>query len=123
MYVSKGNIAEFDVIIIGASFAGLSVASKLKGNILLIDRCNIGDCQISACGAPVDVVKEIGCADSILYVSNIFSLHINNKRIGFYFGRPYCTFDFKKFCQIFSSKTNAIFIKANVVRVEKNDKT
>jgi len=122
MNFSKGNIAEFDVIIIGASFAGLSVASRLKGNILLIDKCNIGDCQISACGAPVDVVKEIGCEDSVLQVSNIFSFHVNKKRVDFYLEKPYCTFDFKKFCQIFASKTDAIFIKANVVRVEKNDK-
>jgi len=122
MYFSRGDITEFDVIIIGASFAGLSVASKLKGNILLIDKCNIGDCQISACGTPVDVVKEIGCEDSILKVSNIFSFHVNKKRVDFYLEKPYCTFDFKKFCQILGSKTNAIFIKANVVRVEKNDK-
>ncbi|NIO48863.1 MAG: hypothetical protein GTN73_05420 [Candidatus Aminicenantes bacterium] len=122
MHFSKGNIEEFDVIIVGASFAGLSVASGLKGNILLIDRCNIGDCQISACGAPVDVVKEIGCEDSVLQASNIFSFHVNKKKIDFCLERPYCTFDFRKFCQIFASKTNAIFTKANVARVEKYDK-
>lgn len=39
----ESKLAEFDVIIIGASFAGLSVASELKGNILLIDKFNICD--------------------------------------------------------------------------------
>ena len=78
MNISKLSIPEFDVIIIGASFAGLSVASKLKGNILLIDKCNIGNCQISACGTPVDVIEKIGCQDSILQITNIFSFHVPN---------------------------------------------
>ena len=119
--LSKIYMTEFDVIIIGASFAGLSVASKLKGNVLLIDKFNIGDFQVSACGAPNDIVKEIGCEDSILQVSNIFSFHVNKKRVDFYLERPYCTFDFKKFCKILSSRTNALFKIANVKRVEKKD--
>ena len=119
--ISKVDMEEFDVIIIGASFAGLAVASKLRGNILLIDRFNIGEFQISACGAPYDVVKEIGCEDSVLQVSNIFSFHVNKKRINFYLEKPYCTFDFKKFCQILASRTNALFKIENVKRVEKKD--
>lgn len=32
---------KYDAIIIGASFAGLAVASRLRGNILLIDKKEI----------------------------------------------------------------------------------
>lgn len=121
MKTSALNVTEFDVIIIGASFAGLSVASKLNGHVLLIDKFNIGDFQISACGAPYDIVEEIGCEDSILQVSNIFSFHVNRKRVDFYLERPYCTFDFKKFCKILSSRTDALFKIANVKSIKKKD--
>jgi flavin-dependent dehydrogenase len=32
---------KYDAIIVGASFAGLAVASRLRGNILLIDKKEI----------------------------------------------------------------------------------
>jgi flavin-dependent dehydrogenase len=49
----------YDVIIAGASFAGLSVASRLQAKVLLIDRFDIGTYQISACGTPYDVVTDL----------------------------------------------------------------
>lgn len=65
---------KYDAIIVGASFAGLSVASQLKGKVLLIDKHDIGTVQISACGAPFDVIKEIGCGDSVLQISEFCSI-------------------------------------------------
>ncbi|MBW1999086.1 MAG: FAD-binding oxidoreductase [Deltaproteobacteria bacterium] len=35
-------MAEYDVVIVGASFAGLSVAFQLDGRVLLIDPYDIG---------------------------------------------------------------------------------
>jgi len=40
---------EYDAIIAGASFAGLAAADNLEGDILLIDRKEIGTRQTSAC--------------------------------------------------------------------------
>jgi flavin-dependent dehydrogenase len=111
----------YDVIIVGASFAGLAVASKLKGKVLLIDRADIGTYQISACATPYDIIKELKCEDSVFQICDTFSLHINMKRIDFHFEKPYCTFDFTKFCNQLHLKNKACFLKANVVRVEKND--
>ena len=45
----------FDVVICGASFAGLAVARELAGSgadVLVIDRYEIGERQTSACAAP-----------------------------------------------------------------------
>ncbi|NOZ64563.1 MAG: hypothetical protein GXO71_06500 [Caldiserica bacterium] len=111
---------EYQVIIAGASFAGLSVASQLEGKVLLIDSADIGKRQISACGAPLDVIEGIGCKDSVLQVSHLFSLHVNGKEVNFYFKRPYCTFDYFQFCSQLYSKTNAQFLKATVQKVERN---
>lgn len=117
----KGNSVKiYDVIIAGASFAGLSVASKLKGKVLLIDMADIGKKQISACGAPLDVIEGVGCKDSVLQVSNIFSLHVNRREVEFNLKNPYCTFDYFRFCSQLYSGTNAEFLKAAVIRIEKN---
>ena len=49
---------EYDVIIAGASFAGLAVASRItRGKVLLIDRKEIGAYQVSTCGTTVGVVR------------------------------------------------------------------
>ncbi|NIO05571.1 MAG: hypothetical protein GTN74_13470 [Proteobacteria bacterium] len=109
----------YDVIIAGASFAGLSVASQVRGKVLLVDKYDIGTFQISACGAPYDVIKDIGCEDSILQISDTFSFHVNNKIIDIQLEKPYCTFSFAKFCHILNSKNNADFLKAKIVGVKK----
>ena len=45
----------WDVVVCGASFAGLTVARQLEGSgarVLVLDRYEIGDRQTSACGIP-----------------------------------------------------------------------
>ncbi len=110
---------EYDAVVAGASFAGLSVASRLRAKVLLIDKYDIGTFQISACGAPYDVIKGIGCKDSVLQTSNIFSFHVNKKRIDIHLEKPYCTFDFAKLCQTLNSKCDADFLRARVTGIEK----
>ena len=112
---------EYDVIIVGASFAGLSVASQLKKNVLLIDKSAIGTFQISACAAPYDILEQIGCVDSVLQICDVFSFHVNKKRIDLHFKRPYCPFDFARFCKQLYSKSNAEFLRAQALKVEKKD--
>ena len=46
---------DYDVLICGASFAGLAVARELAGSdarVLMIDRYEVGERQTSACGIP-----------------------------------------------------------------------
>jgi len=52
-----------DVLICGASFAGLAVARELAGSgadVLVIDRYEIGERQTSACGIPTDWMRAMG---------------------------------------------------------------
>lgn len=42
--------SEYDAIIVGASFAGLTVARELRGEVLLLDAHEVGSHQTSACG-------------------------------------------------------------------------
>ena len=110
---------KYDVIIAGASFAGLSVASRIgSGKVLLIDKNEIGAQQTSACGTSVNILKEIGCEDSILKSFTAAVLHIKNKKIDISLLEKYCTFNYKRFCKLFARQNRAEILKANVKAVE-----
>ena len=52
-----------DVLICGASFAGLAVARELAGSgadVLVVDRYEIGERQTSACGIPTEWLRATG---------------------------------------------------------------
>src|SRR2546423_15439639 len=53
---------EADVLICGASFAGLAVARELRGSggrVLMLDRYEIGERQTSACAAPTEWLEGL----------------------------------------------------------------
>ena len=57
-----------DVLICGASFAGLALARELEGTgarVLMLDRYEIGERQTSACAAPTEWLERLGLRDSI----------------------------------------------------------
>ena len=57
-----------DVVVCGASFAGLAVARELAGSgasVLVLDRYEIGERATSACAAPTVWLKAMGVAGSI----------------------------------------------------------
>src|SRR6516165_6227246 len=57
-----------DVVICGASFAGLTLARELEGTgarVTMLDRYEIGERQTSACAAPTEWLERLGVADSI----------------------------------------------------------
>jgi flavin-dependent dehydrogenase len=110
---------KYDVIIAGASFAGLAVASKItNSNVLLIDRNEIGTHQASACGTTVKAVKEAGCEKSILKTFDIATLHVENKETDIHLPEQFCTIDYKKFCKLLARQNTAEFLKANVKGVK-----
>ena len=60
-----------DVLICGASFAGLAVARELArtgADVLVIDRYEIGERQTSACGIPTRWLEVMGLTGSLQLV-------------------------------------------------------
>ncbi len=57
---------KYDAIIVGASFAGLTVAFRLRGNVLIIDKKEIGTGQTSACSTLLNTLQALACTDSVL---------------------------------------------------------
>lgn len=94
----NGALGVFDVVIAGASFAGLATARQLHGRVLLLDRRPIGDGVTSACAAPVRIVEAMGAAASVLQVHDLLVLHSPGGRAVWPLPEPFCTFDYRRFC-------------------------
>lgn len=108
----------YDTIIAGGSFAGLAVARELKGNVLLIDRKKIGSGTTSACGAPLHLLTELDCEDSIIQVFDEGVIHTAKTTWVFPLKPSYCTFDYEKFCQLMLEKIEADVLIAPVKGLE-----
>lgn len=94
----RSSSGPYDVIIAGASFAGLAAARRLRGRILLIDRVPIGEGVTSACAAPVRIVEMMGAVDAIQQEHNALVIHTPGRRVEWPLPEPFCTFDYRRFC-------------------------
>ena len=105
----------YDVIIVGASFAGLAVARQLRGEVLLLDRNEVGAVQTSACGTPLWVPQALGLERSVLQVHTKAVIHAPTRTVVFDVSdAPYCTFDYGAFCQGLLEQGRARFLRAAV---------
>src|SRR5581483_4334769 len=69
---------ECDVLICGASFAGLAVARELADSgagVLLVDRYEIGERQTSACGIPTAWLHVMGLQESLQQTFDELVIH------------------------------------------------
>jgi len=105
----------FDVIIAGASFAGLAVAQRLEGRrVVLLDRAPVGRGVTSACGAPVSIVNAMGAEGSILQVHDRLILHTPAGVAVWPLPEPFCTFDYQRFCELAWARARVEFLQATV---------
>src|SRR6202035_5792686 len=73
-----------DVLVCGASFAGLAVARELAGTrarVLVIDRYEIGERQTSACGIPTGWLTALGLQDSLQQTFGELVIHSPNAEV------------------------------------------
>lgn len=104
---------DYDCLIVGGSFAGLAAAAQIKrGRVLLIDKKEPGTFQRSACGTLLPTIEELGLEDSILQVFKTIIVHIDSRKVVFNLPYPFCTIDYKEFCQTLLKRSRAEFIKA-----------
>jgi flavin-dependent dehydrogenase len=108
----------YDVIIAGASFAGLAVASQLRGATLLLDRRPIGAGQTSACAMPLGLAMDWGCQPAIRQVHDVFYIHTASRTLRYSLYYPFCTVDYAAFCRTLFSRCQAEFRQAAITSVE-----
>src|SRR5690349_5649017 len=95
-----------DVLICGASFAGLAVARELAGSgasVLVIDRYEIGEKQTSACGIPTAWLEAMELTESLQQTFG--ELVINTPHITARFDLPwtFSTFDYRTLCAVLAA--------------------
>jgi menaquinone-9 beta-reductase len=112
-------VPEYDVIIVGASFAGLAVARRLRGRVLLLDRHQVGTVQTSACGTPLWVPHALGVASSVLQVHDRLTVRAGSHVITYDLTSvPFCTFDYRRFCEGLLSQCEVRFLRTPVVSLD-----
>src|SRR4051794_10104792 len=94
---------DFDVVICGASFAGLAVARELRSTgarVLVLDRYEIGERQTSACAAPTPLLDAMGLGASIRQTFD--SLVVHTPRVTRRWPLPFTfsTFDYRQLCSL-----------------------
>lgn len=109
----------YDVIIVGGSFAGLAVASRLRGRVLLIDKDEIGEGQTSACGTLLGVPQRLGLMESVLHAQDALVFHLQGRtEVMDTRDHPFCTFDYGRFCRDFANRLNVEILRASAQRVD-----
>lgn len=111
---------EHDVVIVGASFAGLAVASRLRGDVIVVDTRPLGSLRRSACGTFHSVTRTLELEDAIEQVSERALLHAPGVP-SFELDDPLCTVDYGRFCRGLLAQGSASFIRASVQGLEQAD--
>jgi menaquinone-9 beta-reductase len=106
-----------DVLICGASFAGLAVARELAGSgadVLVIDRYEIGERQTSACGIPTDWMRAMGLMAAERQRFDSLLMHTPHGDSRFRLPFTFSTFDYRELCNLLWRDCDATFETAKV---------
>jgi flavin-dependent dehydrogenase len=107
--------ADADVLICGASFAGLAAARELKGrNVLIVDRYEIGERATSACAAPTPWLHAMGVQGSIRQEIPCMAFHTPHGSARFRLPWSWSSFDYRALCRLLHEQTDARFEIAKV---------
>jgi len=106
-----------DVLICGASFAGLAVARELAGSgarVLMVDRYEVGERQTSACAAPTEWLVNLGLEESIRQTFGSLVVHAPSRTFRWQLPFTFSTFDYRTLCALLRAQGDAEFETAKV---------
>jgi flavin-dependent dehydrogenase len=106
-----------DVLICGASFAGLAVARELRGSgarVLIVDRYEVGERQTSACAAPTEWLVNLGLEESIRQTFGSLVIHTPSRSFRWLLPFTFSTFDYRTLCALLRAQGDAEFETAKV---------
>jgi flavin-dependent dehydrogenase len=106
-----------DVLICGASFAGLAVARELAGSgarVMMVDRYEIGERQTSACAAPTGWLQALELEASMRQTFPELVLHTPFATARYRLPWTFSTFDYRTLCELLDDQNDASFETAKV---------
>jgi flavin-dependent dehydrogenase len=111
-----------DVLICGASFAGLTLARELEGtgaHVLIVDRYEIGERSTSACAAPTDWLHALGLGESVRQTFGQLVMHTATSTVRWPLPFTFSTFDYRSLCGLLRIEApSSEFETATVERIE-----
>ncbi len=96
-----------DVLICGASFAGLAVARELAGtgaDVMVLDRYDIGERQTSACGIPTMWLSAMNLQDALKQTFAELVIHTPHTTVRYDLPWTFSTFDYRTLCDVLASQ-------------------
>ncbi len=114
---------EYDVLICGASFAGLAVARELAGatradgtpaRVLMIDRYEIGERQTSACAMPTDWLERLDLMGSLRQTFDELVVGTPFGTTRWPLPQSFSTFDYPELCVLLAEQSDCEFETAKV---------
>ena len=108
---------ERDVLVCGASFAGLAIARELAGagaSVLVVDRYEIGERQTSACAAPTEWLQALGLESSMRQTFSDLVIHTPHTTVRMGLPWTFSTFDYRELCRLLWEQSDADFETAKV---------
>jgi flavin-dependent dehydrogenase len=106
-----------DVLVCGASFAGLAVARELAGSgasVLVVDRYEIGERQTSACGIPTEWLRAMGLMAAHRQTFGRLVIHTPHGTARLELPWTFSTFDYPELCSLLWEQSDAAFETATV---------
>ena len=108
-----------DVLICGASFAGLAVARELAGSnadVLVVDRYEVGERQTSACGIPTAWLHALALHGSLQQTFAELVIHTAHTTVRYGLPWTFSTFDYRTLCGELADQGSFRFETAKVDR-------
>ena len=108
---------DYDVLICGASFAGLTVARELAGSdarVLMIDRYEIGERQTSACAAPTQWLEQLDLMGAVQQTFTDLVIHVPGRTLRWTLPWTFSTFDYRRICALLRDQSDCEFETAKV---------
>jgi flavin-dependent dehydrogenase len=111
-----------DVLVCGASFAGLAVARELAGagaDVLIIDRYEVGERQTSACGIPTSWLTALGLHESMRQTFGELVLHTPHRTVRYDLPWTFSTFDYRTLCGLLADRLPPTHFAVETAKVER----
>ena len=99
--------SDCDVLICGASFAGLAVARELAGSgasVMVIDRYEIGERQTSACGIPTGWLEALHLEEALQQTFGELVIHTQHATVRYELPWTFSTFDYRTLCGLLAEQ-------------------
>lgn len=116
--------ADVDVLVCGASFAGLAAARELAGSgarVMVIDRYEIGERQTSACAAPTLWLTNLGLEAAIRQTFGDLVVHTTRSTLRYHLPWTFSTFDYPQLCALLADQGDFTFDTAKVESITRGE--